>query len=887
MITLWLSGLLRRRRGRLIGIAAGLTLAVGLLAALGSFLAASQATMTSRAVREVPVDWQVEVASGTSPATVLAGVRQDPGTRSALPVTYARVPGFSATSNGSNQRTGSGVVLGLPSGYASTFPGEIRLLAGSMHGVLVAQQTAANLHVAPGSHVSVLLPGGRRPVVVTVGGVVDLPQANSLFQRVGAPPQSQPVAPPDNVLLVPSAQVSAVTVPLAKASPGAVTTQIHVLRSHALPSDPASAFTSETASAHNLEVRLAGGGRVGDNLGAALDASRQDALYAQVLFLFLGTPGAVLAGLVTAAVAGAGVQRRRREQSLLRTRGADRRRVLGLASLEAGFIAVLGVAAGLVAAAVVGRIGFGSAAFGSSGSVWGWFAAAGLVGVAIAYLTIVLPVRRDLKASTVASGRADVVRRDRAPGFARWGVDIVLLAIGVVVFEITSRNGYNLVLVPEGVPQISVSYWALAAPLLIWIGGGLFAWRLVDLLLRRGRRPLSAAFGALSGGLGRPVANGMSRQRRDLVRASVLLALAVSFAVSTATFNSTYQAQAAVDARLTNGADVSVTESPGSHVGPSGAAAIAKVPGVSGVEPLMHRFAYVGNDLQDMFGVRPSTIGPATSLQDAYFSGGTAAQLMSRLATTPNGVLVSDETVKDYQLHLGEQIRLRVQDAQSHRYVTVPFKYVGVVKEFPTAPKDSFFVTSATYLTQVTHSDAVGTFLVRTNGSAPAQVAGAVRSALGPSVKVTDISTVRGQVGSSLTSVDLHGLTRVELFAAGLLAAAAGGLVLALGLAERRRTFAIAAALGARGRQLSGFVVAEAVTVLVAGLAMGAVLGAALSQVLVKVLTGVFDPPPAYLSVPWTYILVVCVLVAVAILVSAAATVRWARNAPISVLRES
>jgi putative ABC transport system permease protein len=37
----------------------------------------------------------------------------------------------------------------------------------------------------------------------------------------------------------------------------------------------------------------------------------------------------------------------------------------------------------------------------------------------------------------------------------------------------------------------------------------------------------------------------------------------------------------------------------------------------------------------------------------------------------------------------------------------------------------------------------------------------------------------------------------------------------------------------------------------------GVVLGWGLSQMLVKLLTGVFDPPPDHLSVPWLYLVVV------------------------------
>lgn len=109
-------------------------------------------------------------------------------------------------------------------------------------------------------------------------------------------------------------------------------------------------------------------------------------------------------------------------------------------------------------------------------------------------------------------------------------------------------------------------------------------------------------------------------------------------------------------------------------------------------------------------------------------------------------------------------------------------------------------------------------------------------------------------VGFSLTAVDLAGLTRVELAFALLLAAAAGGLVLALGLAERRRTFAIATALGGAGRQLRAVVFGESADSRPAASSRGRPAGALLSQMmLVKVLTGLFDPPPSVPAAQWAY----------------------------------
>ncbi|MFB7222198.1 FtsX-like permease family protein [Streptomyces sp. NPDC056227] len=884
MIITWIGGLLRRRTGRLISTAFGIALAVALVASLGSFLTASKSTMTNRAVSSVAVAWQAEVQPGADPGAVLKTARAANGVQSAQSVGFARSTGFQATSSGSTQSTGPGVVLGLSDTYRATFPKEIRQLTGATSGVLIAQQTAANLHVAPGDTVTVNLPGAK-PSKVKVAGVVDLPQADSLFQKVGAPPQSQPAAPPDNVILLPAAMFNTLTAPVRAIDPAAVTTQIHIARNALLPADPAAAYTSVTAAARNLEARTSGGAVVGDNLGAALDAARQDALYAQILFLFLGVPGAVLAALLTAAVAGAGADRRRREQALLRTRGLRPRQVATTASAEAGVVGIAGGLLGVGIAVLAGRAAFGTASFGAStASAALWFALALILGLAVAAGAVLVPALRDLRTGTVAAARK-VVGRARSPWWMRFGVDFILLAASLLVFRASSGNQYALVLAPEGVASISVSYWAFLGPALLWLGAALLLWRIATLVLAHGRRPLARLARPLTGTLAGTTAASMSRQRRPLARAIVLLALAVSFAASTATFNATYKQQAAVDAQLTNGADVTVTQSPGVSVGP-GVGSALKVAGVQHVEPVQHRFAYVGADLQDLYGVQPSTITSATSLQDAYFAGGTAKSLMNKLAARPDSLLVSQETVKDFQLTLGDTVNLRLQDSRTKALRTVPFHYAGIVKEFPTAPKDSFFVANAGYIAKTTGSNAVGAFLIDTGGTHQKSVATQLRQQVGTSASVTDVTQTRAAVGSSLTSVDLAGLTRIELGFAVLLAAASGGIVLALGLAERRRTFAIATVLGATRRQLRGLVLSEAAVMTAGGLAGGALIGWSLSQMLVKVLTGVFDPPPSVIAVPWTYLGLTVVAAVAAIAAAAVNAARGSSRPAVEELRE-
>ncbi|ORC22387.1 FtsX-like permease family protein [Rhodococcus qingshengii] len=885
MIGNWTRGLLRRRSARLTATAVGVAASVAALAGIGIFLAAAQSSMTDRAARSVVVDWQVQVEPTASPGGVLDLVRATDGVRTAVPVGFAHSSGFVSSAADTAATTGPGIVLGLPDGYSTNFPGALRTLTGTDSGVLLAQQTAANLHVTPGDTVEIGR-AGLAPVPVMVDAVVELPQANSLFQTIGAPPAAQPVAPPDNVILIDQARWHTLFDPLAAARPDLVTTEIHAALDHSLPSDPASAYRVVTASAHNLEARSAGTALVGDNLGASLGAARSDAAYAQVLFLFLGLPAAVLAGLLTATVVATGQVRRRQEQSLLRARGACRSQLVRLAAVEAVVVGVGGSVVGLIVAGLAGWATFGSARFGATtaGAV-GWAAAAAATGLAVAASAVLAPAWRDLRRMNVTAGRATVTAIG-PPLWVRFKVDIALLVASGVLFWLTSRNGYELVLAPEGVPTISVSYWAFAAPALLWAGAALLIWRLSDLILGRGRRIIRTILRPYAGSLSQTVANSVSRQRRPLARGIVLLALALAFAFSTATFNATYRAQAEADAQLTNGADVTVTESPGNPVPPAAGTTLSAVPGVAAVEPIQHRFAYIGADLQDLYGVDPSSITSVTTVRDSYFRGGTATELMNQLRAQPDSILVSAETVKDFQLSPGDTVNLRLQDERTHQLATVPFHYVGVVAEFPTAPKDSFFVANAAYVAVQTGSDAVGAFLIDTGGTGTAAVAERIRAVIGTSATVTDITTTRGEVGSSLTSVNLAGLTRIELGYGFVLAAAAGALVLALGLAERRRGFAIASALGGSARQLRSFVVAEAGVLIVGGLLAGSLTGWVLSEMLVTVLTGVFDPPPTSLTVPWTYLAAVGSTLVVVVVVVAATTSHLARRAPLTALRE-
>ena len=851
ILVLWLKSLVRTAFGRLAGIALGIGLAVALVTVLGVFVLSAGQSMTSQAVANVPVDWQIQVAPGARPGDITAALSETGAVETTRVVEYANVDGFSASTGGTQQVTGAGQVLGLPGDYLTTFPRQIELVSGRLDGPLIFTQTAANLHVGIGDPMTVIGPGVG-PTTVTIAGIVAIPNVDSLFQAVGVPPGMAPQSPPDNILLVSTSVWHDLFDGQKRLRPDSVRTQFHVrLNRERLPKDPVGAYTAVQQLANHVEARVAGSAAIANNLAARLDGVRGDALYAEVLFLFLGAPGVFLAIFVAIAVAAAAEPHRRREQALLRIRGATRIQALSKAGVEAALAGLAGAAIGTgLAWFGLRSIGLGFGVAGASG----WIAGAALFGLAVTCVTILLPAARTLAQVTVADARTAVA--DNRPSlWERLWLDVALLLLAGIVFWRAQGTGYQIVLASEGVAQTSVNYETFLAPLALWSGLGLLWIRLSRRGLVGAPTLVKAVLRPIAGDLAAIVRSSFSRQGQRLSRGIGLLAMAVGFAVSVAVFNVTYASQTRVDAELTNGADVNVT---GTAADPAGArlSDIRTTPGVDAAEAMMHRYAYVGNDLQDLYGIDASTIGRATTIANAYFANGDAAATLKALAATPDGVLVSEETVSDFQLQPGDTLNLRLQSANDHAYHVVPFKFVGITREFPTAPKDSFLVANASYIASATGSDARAIVLVRAADSQAATNALKDRLA-DPTLKITALGQVQSLISSSLTAVDLKALTTLELSFAILLIAAAAGLVLGLGFVERHRTFAILSALGAKPAQLGAFVRSESVLVTIAGIVFGAATGFAVAEILVLMLSGVFDPPPEAIKVPVAYLMLV------------------------------
>jgi putative ABC transport system permease protein len=853
----WLRSLLRTAVRRVIFTAGGISLAVALTAVLGVFVAYAVETMTRQAIANVPVDWQVALAPGADHAAVEHALGDAAAAEVTKTVEYANVEGFSAISGDTQQVTAAGQVIGIAPDYVAALPNQITLLSGSLKGPVLFTQTAANLHAGVDDTISISR-AGLPPATVVVTGIAAMPNIDSLMQAVGVPSGLAPQSPPDNILIVPEGTWHQLFDSQRAARPDSTHTQFHVrLDRSGLPHDPVAAYRLVKQMANNLEARVAGSAAVANNLAARLDGVRGDALYAKVLFLFLGAPGVVLAALITMALARAGRPRRMREQALLRIRGASLWQALGNPAVEAIVVGATGAIAGLILAYVTLLL-IGTTT--SSTGVQAWMISAAAGGVCFAVATILIPAANDARNLPVTSVRIHVETKARSTWERLW-VDGALLVLAGVILWWAHGTGYEIVLATEGVAQTSVHYETFLAPLALWAGSGLLWVRLSRLALTAMPTVRDRALAVTAGDLAPTVAASLSRQAPRLARGVGVLALATAFAVSTAIFNVTYDNQARVDAELTNGADVNIT---GSTAHPAGSklAEIRGTPGVAVAEPMMHRYAYVGTDLQDLFGIEPHSIGKVTTLANAYFDNHDAPATLAKLAATRDGVLVSRETVQDFQLRPGDTVNLRLQSAADHQYHAVPFTFVGVAREFPTAPKDSFLVANAEYIAEVTGTDAHEVVLVRASDPTASAI---LKSELGtdPTFRVTALGDVRSLIATSLTAVSLAALTKLELVFGLALIATASGLVLALGFVERNRTYAILRALGASTKQLGVFLRSEAALVTTAGLGFGTLTGFGVAWMLVTMLAGVFDPPPETLTVPVGYLSVALIGAAV------------------------
>jgi putative ABC transport system permease protein len=261
---------------------------------------------------------------------------------------------------------------------------------------------------------------------------------------------------------------------------------------------------------------------------------------------------------------------------------------------------------------------------------------------------------------------------------------------------------------------------------------------------------------------------------------------------------------------------------------------------------------------------------------------------LDALARDPTAVVVDKDISQLLALRVGDTLALTVfpddQEKSRHKDLHV----VGIFRSFPPSSPPAELVMSSTALPPFLLPQPDFHLARVQPGMRPAAVAATLRSAgLERAFKVSTEAQQAPFAEQSIAALDLGPLSDIESIGAGLIAALGVAVLGAFLVLERKREFAILAAVGADGRQLLASPAAEGGITVAGSLLIGVPLGLGLSILSVRVLGLFFVLPPPLVSVPvGTLFVFVAVMLAASAAVLAVALHAVTRVSAATTLRE-
>jgi putative ABC transport system permease protein len=619
-----------------------------------------------------------------------------------------------------------------------------------------------------------------------------------------------------------------------------VSVEAHVAVDHAAyPFDPGTAARWSATLRRVLERRAAPGDIiVADNAAETLQEAGVDATNAKILFILLGLPGVLVAAALGLAAASALAEASRREDALLRLRGATDTQLARLAVGHGVLATSIGAVVGLTTAVVVVSLIAGH-------GVWHTIPLRGLVitgvvaalaGALTTAARLVPLVRAGRRSALLVERRAVVVAW--TPRWMRSRLDVVAVVVGLLIL------GGNLLIggikpTPIQGQALALSFYVLLAPLALWLGVNLLVIRWVlGYLARRSQpdrpRPLTTWRATTFRWLGR-------RPARAAI-ALTLGALAVSFGTEVMTFVATYQYAKQTDATAAAGSDLRVTPvtDPPGPLPDLGS-------GVVGVTAIREVPARVGSDRKTVMAVDPATYASGTTARPQLLDGAG----VEALSADRSGILVSQEIADDFEVKPGDTLPVTIYPDDLDLSQKLELHVLGVYRAIPPTDPQTEMVMSFTAVPPPLPTPDF--YVARVSpGRSATDVARELHSRLSDTTfTVTTVTDrIRGQQ-RSLTALNLAGLGTIEAGAAGLIAALGVGVLGAFLVLERRREVATLRALGAgTGAALLGPALEGAVAA-VGSVILGIPVGVGLGMLAVRVLGGFFVLPPPLVSIPF------------------------------------
>jgi putative ABC transport system permease protein len=603
----------------------------------------------------------------------------------------------------------------------------------------------------------------------------------------------------------------------------------------------------------------------------------------------------LLAAILTSYAGGVLASALRREQAILRIRGANRHHLLRMHALRTLILAVvgsvLGVALGLASTAVV----LSADALASASPVS--LLASALLGAGAGFLATGVALyaagRRAINRQ-ISDERAQLA--SRAPLWRLLGIDFLILAAAVGVEWYQRRHGGF-----EGVRgsvyfgrAVSLRLHLVIVPIGIWLGGVLILGRVVERVFAYLPLPLRHRFG-------RPLRGLLTRsiRRRSWAAASavIMVGLIVALGTSVASFSASYNQAKAHDARFVVGSDVRVTPSPISSLDhPPQYAEKLEVPGIRTATPVVYGLqnalleSEVNEDAGNMAAVDPAAFAHVAPLIDSDFIGTTAANAMDALQRESGGVLLTEDLADTLDVEPGDEVQILFARGTQNQKLS-EMKVVGLFQRLPGFPEGVDLVVNIKRQMQLIPSTSATFFLAQTTDPSDAtlnRVDTALREGPGAAdaLQIDTRATALDKDQSSLAALNIRGLLTLDSAYALAMAATAITIFVFGLLLQRRREYVTLRAQGMRIGRIRSLLVTESVGVVVVGAVVGILVGAIMAYVLVNVLQPLFVLRPEVVIPRADIGLLAGLVLAVSVGASLAATTLISRLPPGELLRD-
>lgn len=503
----------------------------------------------------------------------------------------------------------AGDVIGAPLAYLAVgpeIPEHSTLLAGAWPTTATDDQGRVQVAVPKvaaqeygwtvGTELPVKNLGSSATSTVVIAGIHELQKPRSLWTRdllVGTQHDPRYPVPGSFGFVATDAWGPFVVAPEALTGPASVATARIVVSPQLVGSPPGAVDALRTALDDAQPTLVAATddyvltAQFRSRLAVTIDTAQGNLAVTRVSLVIVGLMLVVLAVTVLLLAARLLADRRAPEQTLMSSRGASGRQLLGLASLEAAGVALVTTLVSPWLAAVLFRAitSVGPLAEAGLNHDPGLPASLWITCVASSFLLAAVllgPLLR--RRGSVVDAEQQLVRQDRRGGLARSGADLALLVLaGLAIWQLRS---YRSPVDESGTGRLDPVL--VAAPALLLLAGAVLTLRLLPLVARVGEHLANRSRSLIA-----PLAAWeVGRRPGRAAGAVLLLTMALAVGTFSQSFLSTWRTSQGEQADLAVGTDVQLDRMAGSGI--AQATAVAGLPDVQGTSPVTFRSVDLG-----------------------------------------------------------------------------------------------------------------------------------------------------------------------------------------------------------------------------------------------------------------------------------------------------